>query len=151
MSRLINDGNFSRICMEIFHAYSTKISFNNLIKHLIISFNLFHWKRLNSYFEREVYNSGLTFINTSSEVGNILILRTDFMIRVEAECHQLGDCLIITDWSEDAERINRSWLNNLIIKPKFIIFWVILELNSMINIVVYCNLLDKTLKPEWFD
>ena len=84
-------------------------------------------KRLNSYFAREVYNSGLTFINTSNEVDNIIILRTGcgeeifsipyhdvvmlegFMIRVEAECHQLGDCLIITDSSEDAERINRLW------------------------------------------
>ena len=92
-------------------------------------------KKLNSYFEKEHYNSGLTFIRTRTEVDNLIILRTGsgeeifsipyhdvemleaFMTLVEAECPQLGNCLIMTDSSEDAERINRLWCYEKCVDP----------------------------------
>jgi hypothetical protein len=72
-------------------------------------------KKLNSYFEKEQYNSGLTFIRTRTEVDNLIILRTGS--GEEIFCPRLGNCLIMTDSSEDAERINRLWCYDKCVDP----------------------------------
>ncbi len=74
-------------------------------------------KKLNSYFEKEHYNSGLTFIRTRTEVDNLIILQTGSGEEIFSIPYHDVEMLEVTDSSEDAERINRLWCYDKCVDP----------------------------------